>query len=257
MSGDGSVMETEGSGATRPADELVNEDAYLVDEGLGLYVVCDGLGDTPGGEVAARVAIEALGQFIEGTDVQLGGALQRRMASRMFVGRAVRRAMESVVQAAQRQPHLTRMATTMTMMLTHGSGGVVGHVGDSRAYLRRDGQIHRLTADHEWAERLDRQDGNAMSVDTFFVDLRPGDTYILCTDGAERIVEGSHLVDIAEGLSPRALASRIVSAAHEVDPCQDATVVVVRVREEQERGWLWLSDVPQDTTFGHAVCASA
>lgn len=251
-------METEGSGATRPAEaDLLNEDAYLVQEGLGLYVVCDGLSAAPAGEVAARIAIEALERFVAEAEVQFGGALQRRIVSQRFVGRAIRCAMGSVVRVARSQRHLAGMATTVTMMLTRGSSGVIGHVGDSRAYLIRDGQIHRMTADHEWTERLDEYDQSAVSVDTFSTHLRPGDTYMLCTDGAERVVESAHLVAIADGLSPRALASRIVSAAHDVDPRQDATVVVIRVRAEQERGWLWLSAVPQDTTFGHAVGAPA
>ena len=155
-------------------------------------------------------------------------------------------------------PELAGMATTATMLLTQGRHGIIGHVGDSRAYLIRDRRLHQLTVDHEWTEHTNGSDGaNAAEVDTFSIALEPADTYLLCTDGAERVVEDASLVRQAETLSPRILASRIVSAAHRAHPDQDATVVVVRVRRDREPGWLWLSEPPRSTAFGHTLSIAA
>ena len=252
-------MATEGSGATRAGDEdLCNEDSFLVEEGLGLYVVCDGAGIGPAGEVASREAVAALEEFVERAETQFGESLSRQLASQHFAGRAIGHAMEAVLRKGRSDPELSGMATTATMLLAHGRRGVIGHVGDSRAYLIRDGRIHQLTVDHEWTEQANGGGGSeANEIDTFSIALRPGDTYLLCTDGAERVVEDPVLVSRAEDLSPRLLASRIVSAAHRENPHQDATVVVVRVRGDSEPAWLWLSEEPRPTAFGHTVRVAA
>lgn len=253
-------METEGSGASRAGeDDFLNEDAYLVDEGLGLYVVCDGAGDRPAGEVASEVAVEALEDFVASAgrfgDPELDEAASRRLAAS-----AIGYALGSVLRARRVDPEFSRMATTLTMLLVHGRHGVVSHVGDSRAYLIRDARIHQLTRDHELTEDLhnsESDDGSDTAAETFSADLEPGDIYLLCTDGAERVVEDPELMQIAQSMSPRTLASRIISAAHEKDPDQDATVVVVRVRGEDDPAWLWLSTTPRETAFGHAVAVYA
>jgi protein phosphatase len=152
------------------------------------------------------------------------------------------------------------MATTITLLLAHGREGVIGHVGDSRAALVRGGRLHALTLDHELTHELGRADAadgdeadSGLAVDTFSIDLRPGDTILLCTDGAEDALLDLTLVRAAAGLSPRLLASRIVSAAHRRDPECDATVVVVRVRRDDEPAWLSVSVPPREASFGHVV----
>ena len=251
-------METEGSGATRAGDgDDRNEDAFLVEDGLGLYVVCDGSERSAAGEIASRVAVAALEGFVEEARARFGDALWNQLASRKFAGRAIRHALNEVVREAHRDEALSGMSTTATMLLTHRKHGVIGHVGDSRAYLIRDAEIHQLTVDHELTEDTG---GNGTvllhDVDAFSIALRPGDLYVLCTDGAERIVEDPEIVRTACEYTPRALAARIVAAARRVDPDQDATVVVVRVSSDDEPAWLSLSDPPQSTGFGHTVAAA-
>jgi serine/threonine protein phosphatase PrpC len=249
-------LETEGSGASRAGeDDLRNEDAYLVEKGLGLYVVCDGSSHRPGGQVAANVAVEALEQFVARSQRQFGATLHREMASRSFASRAIRHALESVFEVASSDPEFEGMATTLTMLLAQGRHGVVGHVGDSRAYLVREARIQLLTVDHEWTEALNGGDSDlwARALDTFYVELRPQDTFLLCSDGAERVVEDPEIVRIAGSMSPWLLANRIVTVAQRNDAFQDATCVVVRVLGELESQWLSLSAIPRTTDFGHAI----
>jgi protein phosphatase len=254
-------MGTEGSGATRAGgDRIHNEDAFLVEEGLGLYVVCDGVSGRPAGEVAARLAVGALEDFVARAEDQSDVRFREGSFTTAFVERAVRFAMDSVIAAAEEDAELRGMATTATMLLVHGREGVVGHVGDSRAALIRAGRLHALTVDHELTEELswegagsEAETGSGPEIDTFSIALHPGDTILLCTDGAEDALLDLTLVRSAASLSPRLLASRIVSAAHRRDPECDATVVVVRVRRDDEPAWLSVSVPPREASFGHVV----
>jgi protein phosphatase len=222
-----------------------------VEEGLGLYVVCDGASGTPAGEVAARVASEALERFVEGFGDDLERA--RGEAARAIVQQAMACALRAVVEAERTEPALGGLATTVTMLLAHGSLGVFGHWGDSRAYLIRRHRAHQLTVDHELTDALSRGRAVDVEFDVFALDLEPSDTIVLCTDGAEEVLQEDAIARVAGEISPRLLASRIVSAAHRRRPEQDATAVVVRVRAEREPGWLELSLPSRGTTFGHTL----
>ncbi len=243
---------TEGSGASRAGGEgFHNEDAFVVEDGLGLYLVCDGASGTPAGEVASRVAAQALEDFVEHVDGALD--LRGRGVARAVVERAMGYAMAALDEAQQTDPQLAGLATTLTVLLAHARTGVIGHRGDSRAYLIRNDRAHQLTVDHELTKVSDETDAD--SEDVFTVELEPGDTIVLCTDGAEDVVQDDGIVRVAGDLSPRVLASRIVSAAQRVRPGQDATAVVVRVRGDREPGWLELSGQPYGTRFGHTLQA--
>ena len=244
-------MDTQGSGASRAGGEgFHNEDAFLVEEGLGLYVVCDGASAWPGGEFAARAAASALEEFIERVDEELD--LRGDRAAYAVVGRAMGYALRAVEDAEGANPALRGLATTVTMLLAHGDRGVIGHRGDSRAYLIRHDRAHQLTIDHELTEVIAAEQA-VEDFDVFVVDFRPGDTIVLCTDGAEEVMQDRDIARAAGDLSPRILASRIVSAAHRRHADRDATAVVVRVRGKAESVWLELSSLPRGTTFGHTL----
>lgn len=246
------MSRTEGSGASRAGGEgFHNEDAFVVDEGVGLYIVCDGASETPAGEVAARIAAQALERSVERSaedeDLRAPGVAQQ------VVARSMERAIAAVTEAGQQDPQLTGLATTVTLLLAHGRWGVIGHRGDSRAYLIRRDRARQLTVDHdlrrpEGAERI-----REAELDVFGLDFEPGDTVVLCTDGAEEVVQEDEIVRAAGMLGPRVLASRIVSLANRRRPERDATAVVVRVRRDLEWGGLELSGPPRDTRFGHTL----
>ncbi len=265
------MSDTEGSGASRAGGEAFhNEDALLVEDGLGLYVVCDGLSGRPGGEVAAGLAVEAVETFVSRARDEFGQALERSPLPTVFADRVVRYALDAVLQAARRDPALAGMKTTLTLLLVQGGQAVVGHAGDSRLYLARRGRLHQLTRDHELTQEIaagsragsEAEDAAGevssedLDVDTFAIDLRAGDTYILCTDGVEAVLDEDQLSRAALELPPHILASRIVTAAQRRDPESDATAVVVRVRHEHEPAWLALSASPRETSFGHVLAVA-
>lgn len=246
-------MSTEGSGATRGGgSEFHNEDAFLAKEGLGLYIVSDGASERPAGEVAASIATRALEEFIG--SAMLDAEEQDRPDDHTLVGRAMQHAIHAIRDANQRAPDaLDQMQASVTMLLTDGHHGTIGHRGDSRVYLIRHGRLVRLTIDGEPSIETspERADGE---IEVFSVGLKPGDTLVLCTDGAEDAVEDPAIVRVAGELSPRVLASRIVSAASRRMPDRDATAVAVRVRGGgRGADRLELSEPVRETAFGHTL----
>jgi protein phosphatase len=245
-------MTLDGSGASRAAgDGFHNEDRFLVKQGLGLYLVCDGLSDSPAGEVAARIASQAVEAFVARAGEELD--LERGWVAREVVERAMEEALAAVAAAEEQDPELAGLSTTVTMLLAHRHFGVIGHRGDSRAYLVRRDQASQLTFDHELTKAPENPGEPVVDFDAFSILLRPGDTIVLCTDGAESVIEDEDFVESIGELPPRIVASRIVSAAHQRSPDVDATAVVIRVGGDREPGWLELSLRPYSTSFGHAL----
>ncbi|MCR9096238.1 MAG: protein phosphatase 2C domain-containing protein [bacterium] len=231
-----------GAGSSRSSDDLHNEDAFLVEDEIGLYAVCDGRGDAPGGEVAAYLAIDAVSRYLDGLLRFEGGKSGGRLAATLpadvscrTVEAAVRYALETILERTSDRPDLEGMATTVTVVLVQRGRAFVGHFGDSRAYLVRGDDLVQLTTDHEWTETESVRSGASRSgIDTFSIETRVGDTFILCTDGAEGEVVIGDLLEAIHGYSPRLIASRLVAAAQRHRPDEDATVVVVRIRDDLE-----------------------
>lgn len=167
---------------------------------------------------------------------------------------AVRHAMEAVVAASEDDDNAHGMATTISLVLVHRNHAAISHVGDSRVYLVRAGHLHQLTSDSELtrtAELETRTLYEDVSLECFSIRLEAEDTLVLCTDGAEEVVErsGDHGISFRD--APAKVAHQIVDAASQRHPDRDATVVVVRVLPEEAAGWLLLSHQVRALSFGH------
>jgi PPM family protein phosphatase len=188
-----------------------NEDSFLADEALGLYIVCDGMGGHAAGEVASRLACEVIqrevgaGQKVRDKFLQTGKPSDAK-AVRKMVEAAIATACKEIYKRASRDPETAGMGTTCTVMVLAGHDkGVLGHVGDSRLFVCRGGKLHQLSEDHTYVNELlkrgaitkdqakNHPQGNVLSralgvqpsvtVDTMIFDIDPGDTYLLCSDG--------------------------------------------------------------------------
>ena len=187
-----------------------NEDAFAVDPDLGLFVVADGMGGHAAGEVASQRAVEVVRQQLS-TDRQVledlaqASTSEARAAAAALVETAIQRACAEVYRLAAADPTKRGMGTTFVCLVLAGTKAIVGHVGDSRVYLLRGGQAHRLTEDHTLiaaqlkAGTLTREQAQAsqlrnvitravgiqesVQVDTLMVDLLPRDLFLLCSDG--------------------------------------------------------------------------
>ena len=235
-----------------------NEDSYLVNDGMGLYAVADGIGGHEGGEVASRMAIEGLSQIVRercsGADntpahgISTEGDTAGATLSRAFtlVNGAIR-------QAADDNPALIRMGTTMTALLFRETTAYLAHVGDSRAYRLRAGVLTQVTDDHtviadqlraglltpEQARKnpyrhvITRALGidPELVVDNRTLEVRPDDTVLLCTDGLTEMVDDETIRRILEGASPQEAAERLVREANDRGGVDNITVVVIQIRD--------------------------
>jgi len=221
-----------------------NEDAVWpadmgVEGGRFLAAVADGMGGHIGGEIASSVALEAA----VGTD---GDAVRR-----------VRAANRAIRERIREDPGLAGMGTTLTLGLFDPAGALeIGHIGDSRAYLLREGTLTQLTRDHSLvadmveAGQLDPDDVAAhpyrsvitralgldddIDVDRLHRELQNGDRVLLCSDGLTSMLPDSTVAEILDrSPQPHLAAADLVDAANEAGGIDNITVVVIDVGHDQ------------------------
>jgi PPM family protein phosphatase len=236
-----------------------NEDSFLVNEELGLYVVCDGMGGHAGGETASRLAVqtvekELISVRLRTDDPFAGGAASddKRLADALQ--EAIEGACSVVFRTSRNQPELQGMGTTCIALLLHGDAAIVGHVGDSRAYLVREGGIRQLTEDHSLVNEqvraglltpdeakhsrlrniITRSVGfeEDVVVDVAGFESRPGDRFLLCSDGLSNLVETEEIrITLASERDPTEVCKSLVGLANERGGDDNVTVIAVERTE--------------------------
>jgi protein phosphatase len=224
---------------------LRNEDAFVCEPPL--FAVADGMGGARAGEIAARLAAAAL--------EEAGAQVRGPEGIAALIAEANRRIWERSLA----DPQTAGMGTTVTAALVDPETGTVaiGHVGDSRAYLLREGTLEQLTTDHslvaelvesgvltpEEAERhpqrsaITRALGTepTVEVDAFIVQGRPGDLFLLCSDGLSSMVPDDEVAAAiaAAGSDPARAAEALVAAAHARGGEDNVTVVLFELLAEE------------------------
>jgi protein phosphatase len=228
-----------------------NEDSLLVGEGRdpSLFAVADGIGGFEAGEVASSIAVDVLKELGPGDSVE----------------RAIQEANRRVLERAREDQKLSGMGTTVVVARFTGTGeeatAEVSHVGDSRAYLLRDGELRPLTEDHSLVAELVRSGSltreqasehpqknlitralgaeEEVEVDTTRLPLEAGDRILLCSDGLSDMVAETRIKDIlsTEGAQreTETVVRELVSKALEAGGADNVTVVAVDVREESHK----------------------
>lgn len=212
-------------------------------EAGSLFAVADGMGGHQAGEVASSLALSVIEQYIEDNLGVLSGE--------KIVEKALAAANASVYQKASSSARFRSMGTTVTLLYREGGTAYVGNVGDSRAYLYRDGVLKRLTRDHSLVARLVEEGQiteeesrshpqrniilralgleRQVEADVFSVEIQPGDEFLLATDGLTGQVDD---VDIqgaaADAADPRQLARGLVDAALATGGPDNVSVVIVK-----------------------------
>ena len=233
-----------------------NEDAYLVNDDLGLFVVADGMGGHAGGARASRLTVETLQTFLAARKAALEGAGApdeedpAPPLTRLLVD-AVRAACAAVYDAAAADPALNGMGTTCTLLLVQPGWGYVAHVGDSRCYMQRGATFMQITEDHSLVNEqvkagilapedaaksrlkniITRSVGfeREVQVDTFLVPLRPGDQFLLCSDGLSNLVDNPELGEAMMAMQNAPLVDFLIDVALERGGDDNVTAVCVRV----------------------------
>jgi protein phosphatase len=231
-----------------------NEDSYLVNPELGLYLVCDGMGGHAGGATASRMAVLSIESELCAAKARDDNpfASTAPLESSPLAG-ALRESIEAacaaVYQKSREDSELTGMGTTCIALLLKDDQAVVGHVGDSRAYLVRDGQAHQLTEDHslvneqvraglltpEEAKRsklknvITRSVGfeEDVLVDVLGLVTRPKDLFLLCSDGVSNLIPIEDLRDALLRHPIEEVASRLVDLANTRGGDDNSTVIAI------------------------------
>ena len=241
-----------------------NEDAFLADSDFDLFAVCDGMGGHAAGEIASSIAVQVLREAIEQNADMLqsyrtGTAELERYEVIQILEHAIQTACDRIYEAAQQDDKKRGMGTTCSMLMIIGSRGFIGHVGDSRIYLIRDGMIHQLTEDHslvnelvrrgklkrdevagspyaEYKNAVTRAVGVYPSVegDTLDFDVLPGDQFMLCSDGLHYYLDDPKILQAFGQDDLEAVVKGFIDLAREGGGHDNITSVAVRVAEELE-----------------------
>jgi len=220
-----------------------NEDSVLVDPPL--YVVADGMGGHRGGQVASQVALETM----ERLATEGPGSLANH----------VRRANSAIWDRSVEDERLSGMGTTLTAARIDGSSALIAHVGDSRAYLLRDGMLRQLTTDHTLVDRMVKSGeiteaeaevhphknvltralgtDEQVEVDEDSIALVDGDRLVICSDGLTGMVTEDQIQAILENTDhPQQAADRLVKAANRAGGIDNISVVVLDAIGEAGEG---------------------
>lgn len=242
-----------------------NEDCYLIDEPLGLYLVCDGMGGHHGGEIASREACQAVQGYVKDHADRLAELTETSdmEAIQNLVVESIQHASRIVRSDAERFG-MINMGTTLTLLLTVGDRAVIASVGDSRAYHCRRNVATLLTTDHTLANdmlisgefsRDEARDSpfnhyltrvvgyeSDVKVDTLVANLVPGDVFLLCTDGLTNYFESDHELGKFMFHEPATIPAKLISHANSSGGKDNITAVVVHVGVEAgPPRWKWKS----------------
>jgi PPM family protein phosphatase len=230
-----------------------NEDSAYA--GAHLLAVADGMGGYAGGEVASSTVIGVLRSF----DVNVPAADVSRT-----LGDAVAKAHATLCRAVDDHPDLGRMGTTLTAMLWSGTRVALAHIGDSRCYLLRGGELSQLTDDHTMDQLLGEGSGAPQLSHVLFrvldgrQDRTPdltmrmaevGDRYLLCSDGLTDAVSDDAIADVlGSAATPADAVRRLIDLANAAGGPDNVTCVIAEVVDAAAVG-----DLPGPVTVGAAV----
>ncbi len=234
-----------------------NEDCFEIDPERRLYVVADGMGGHSHGEIASRIAVDAIRDYVTSDDPD---AHHQRFKSdgnltahSNLLRNAVRIAHKNVLQAILRDRSLQGMGTTVVGLLVDDSVAALAHVGDSRAYRYRAGKLELMTQDHTWVNEqvvagylsaeqarvhplknvVTRALGSEreVNVDLREIEIAAGDLYLICSDGLTTMLRDDEIEAFiaAPGASLDEICQRLIDAANGRGGLDNVTVILVAV----------------------------
>lgn len=220
-----------------------NQDAPIVSEKLRLYGVADGMGGHKGGEVASTSARDDLLRELEG-----------KTPSVAALSGAIEEVNRQIYHQQEHDDALTGMGTTLSVLWMSDNFVYIGHVGDSRVYLLRDGEFKQMTLDHSMVEQLVREGvlteeeaqnhpmrniitraigtDESVEVDVVVEERRKGDLWLACSDGLHGLVDDRQMRDALRQYAPEKAADVLLKAALDAGGRDNVTLVIVHDGEE-------------------------
>jgi serine/threonine protein phosphatase PrpC/CRP-like cAMP-binding protein len=239
-----------------------NEDNFLADSHLNLFIVADGMGGHAAGEVASMLAVQVVHEAVNEKrmllekfnrdEIPVTEVMLARQEILDHLTQAVRRASRKIWEQGQADPAKRGMGTTLEALLIAGGYGFVVHVGDSRIYLLRDNKVQQITEDHSLVNALIKEGRlkpdeaenfkhkNAVTravgvyetveVDAITFDVIPGDEYLIASDGLTGYLKDLEIPPfMRETAQLDEVAERLVTVANERGGKDNITLIVVRV----------------------------
>jgi len=238
----------------------VNEDSYLILPKNNLWIVADGMGGHAGGQYASTMTVETVGKallrrLLEAEGTRRDGGSSIKMAE--LISETIRETCAAVYDRAVLRPELRGMGSTVTAMLAYDDMAWFGHVGDSRAYLLRAGQIHQITEDHSLVQEqvsaglitpeqakhsmirniITRSIGfeRDVRVDVAAVPMKRGDQFLLCSDGLTGHVEDGEIYEIVREHPRKNVSSRLIELANSRGGEDNSTVILTTVISKRNK----------------------
>jgi PPM family protein phosphatase len=234
-----------------------NEDSFLIDDELQLYVVADGMGGHAGGGTASRIAVETIDKELRRSRESRDNpfATSPNLQDSLLpdaLRTAVERACLAIFTTAQEDPRLSGMGTTVISLVVRDNHAFFAHVGDSRAYLVRGPLIQQVSEDHSLVNEqikagmitpeeakhsrykniITRSVGfeEEVQVDVMGVVAEPGDVFLLCSDGLANMVEDRELHEVVQATPEIAqVPQRLIDLANERGGDDNITAIVVQM----------------------------
>jgi len=234
-----------------------NEDVFAVEMGESLFAVADGMGGHAAGEVASQIAIQSIVEFVQSTRQNTDATWPYEYDTHLSTdGNMLRTAIwlanQKICEAVQKTAAYKDMGTTVVgLLLSAEMKATVAHVGDSRAYLLRGGEIRQITSDHSWVNEQCKQgfltpedavrhpfrnvvtralgSRREVLVDLAEEQLQPDDRVLLCSDGLNSMLDDAAILDAAgeAGSDPEQVCRDLIAAANERGGDDNITVVLV------------------------------
>lgn len=233
-----------------------NEDNYLINEELNLYVVADGMGGHAGGEYASAIAVNTVEEVVTSLESEASPELDSDdpvEITRHKLTQSIRLAGRRIFEKAKEQPEYHGMGTTVVVLLVRAGNAYVAHVGDSRVYMQRSGKLEQVTEDHSLiAEKIrhglitpeearshkmrnviTRSLGyqEDVEVDVSVRAVRRGDTFLLCSDGLSGMVEDGEIQEHLAKLSPQPAARALIELACQRGGDDNITTIIATVED--------------------------
>jgi PPM family protein phosphatase len=241
-----------------------NEDSYLLAPDLNLYVVADGMGGHAGGEMASGISVRTIEKHVRqrlaviDAQPKFTGPLEQSPLVKLMSD-AVRDACSTVHQKSHQMRELQGMGTTTTALLFHDNFAYVGHVGDSRCYLVREGRVLQVTEDHSLVNEqlragliteaqarssrfkniITRSVGfeHDVDVDVMCVEAQVGDSWLVCCDGLSNFVTDLEIQDVVDDNFLHRVPDVLIDIANSRGGDDNITAVLAHVAEEDEVSW--------------------
>ena len=224
-----------------------NEDYYLLAPALGLYLVADGMGGAQAGEHASQLAAETVGEYV----YKAGGAYEPSLLTGAF-----EEANRKVLEAANLDPALEGMGTTLVAVLQANGEAYITSVGDSRVYTYKDGQLAALTEDQTWVNEVGRRLGieeaqlrshpmrhvltmaigvsEKLRTHSYVLPLQTGLQVLLCSDGLHGVIGDQAIADVmASDTVLEEKAKKLIVLARNAGGPDNITTVLLRVTDEK------------------------